>query len=84
MTQIPGILQKQGFSPTDSVAVVFIVAVMVAIVGTTIAGFGLRPAPIQREKTKKKPLPTLLAEGFREAKKNPRITLAYTASMAAR
>ena len=54
------------------------------IVGTTIAGFGLRPAPIQREKTKKKPLPTLLAEGFREAKKNPRITLAYTASMAAR
>mgnify|MGYP002525163673 FL=1 len=84
LTQVPGILQNQGVSPTDSVAAVFIIAVLVAVCGTVIAGFGLKPAPIQREKTKKKPLLTLLAEGFREAKKNPRITLAYTASMAAR
>ena len=84
LTQVPGILQNQGVSPTDSVAAVFIISVLVAVCGTVVAGFGLRPAPIRREKTKKKPLLTLLTEGFREAKKNPRITLAYTASMAAR
>ena len=53
LTQVPGILQSQGFSSVDSVAAVFIIAV-------------------------------LLAEGFREAKFNPKITLAYFASMAAR
>ncbi|HCK13942.1 TPA: hypothetical protein DHW51_07455 [Candidatus Poribacteria bacterium] len=84
LTQIPGILQNQGVSPTDSVAAVFIIAVLVAVCGTAIAGFGLKPAPIHRETTKKKPLHTLLSEGFREAKLNPKITLAYTASMAAR
>ncbi|SVB03777.1 uncharacterized protein METZ01_LOCUS156631, partial [marine metagenome] len=62
LTQVPGILQNRGVSPIDSVAVVFIVAVLIAVCGTMIAGFGLKPAPIQREKTKKKPLPTLLAE----------------------
>ena len=58
LTQVPGILQNQGVSPTDSVAAVFIIAVLVAVCGTVVAGFGLRPAPIRREKTKKKPLLT--------------------------
>ena len=84
LTQIPGILQNQGVSPIDSVAAVFIIAVLVAVFGTAIAGFGLKPAPIHRETTKKKPLHILLSEGFREAKLNPKITLAYTASLAAR
>ena len=84
LTQVPGILQSQGFSSVDSVAAVFIIAVLIAVCGTMIAAFGLKPATIHRETTKKKPLLELLAEGFREAKFNPKITLAYFASMAAR
>ena len=84
LTQVPGLLQDQGVDPVTSVAAVFFLAVFIAICGASVAGFGLKPAPIHREATKRRSLPTLLAEGFREARKNPRTALAYAASMAAR
>jgi MFS family permease len=84
LTRVPGLLQDQGVDPVTSVAVVFIFAVFIAICGASVAGLGMKPAPIQREATKRRSLPALLAEGFREARKNPRTALAYAASMAAR
>jgi MFS family permease len=84
LTQIPTLLQARGVDPVSAGATVFYLAVLIAIIGTAIAGFGLKPAPIHRESIKRKSLSSLLTEGFREARKNPRTALAYTASMAAR
>ena len=84
LTQVPGLLQERGVDPVSAGAAVFFLAVFIAIIGATVAGLGLKPAPIRRETTRKRPLPQLLAEGFREGRKNPRTTLAYAASMAAR
>ncbi len=84
LTQVPGLLQERGVDPVEAVAAVFFLAVFVAICGATVAGFGLKPAPIRRAATKKQTLPRLLAEGYREARLNPRTALAYVASMAAR
>jgi MFS family permease len=84
LTQIPTLLQARGVDPVSAGATVFYLAVLIAIIGTAIAGFGLKPAPIRRESIKRKSLSSLLTEGFREARKNPRTALAYTASMAAR
>ena len=85
LTQIPGILRASGVDLVDAVAAVFLLAVIVAILGTTIAGFGLKPARIRgRESIRRKPLASLLTEGFREARANPRTALAFAASMAAR
>jgi len=84
LTQIPSILQSRGVDPTSAGAAVFYLAVFIAIFGTIIAAVGLKPAPIQRDTIKRKSLPKLLMEGFREARINPRTTLAYAASLAAR
>ena len=84
LTQVPGILQARGVDPVSAGATVFFLAVFIAICGATIAGVGLKPAPIRRETIRKRALPALLAEGFREARTNPRTALAYAASMAAR
>jgi len=84
LTQVPGLLQERGVDPVEAGAAVFFLAVFVAICGATVAGFGLKPAPIRRAATKKQTLPRLLAEGYREARLNPRTALAYVASMAAR
>jgi MFS family permease len=84
LTQIPTLLQARGVDPVSAGATVFYLAVLIAIIGTAIAGFGLKPAPIRRESIKRKSLSSLLTEGFREARKNPRTALAYAASMAAR
>ena len=84
LTQVPGLLQERGVDPVSAGTAVFFLAVLIAICGATVAGFGLKPAPIRREGTKQRPLPELLAEGFREARVNPRTALAYAASMAAR
>ncbi len=84
LTQIPGILQDRGIDPSSSVTAVFVLAVSIAILGATVAGFGLKPGSFRREATVKRPLPALLAEGIREARVNPRTALAYAASMAAR
>ena len=84
LTRVPGLLQDQGVDPVTSVAAVFFLAVSFAICGAAVAGFGMKPAPIQRETTKRRSLTALLAEGFHEARKNPRTALAYAASMAAR
>lgn len=84
LTQVPRLLQARGVDPVAAGTAVFFLAVFIAICGATVAGFGLKPAPIRRESIKKQPLRTLLAEGFREARMNPRTALAYAASMAAR
>lgn len=84
LTRIPGYLQDQGVDPVAAGAVVFFIAVVIAILGATVAGFGLRPAPIQRDAIRIRPLPSLLTEGLKEARRNPRTALAYVASMAAR
>lgn len=84
LTQVPRLLQERGIDPVAAGAAVFFLAVVIAICGATVAAFGLKPAPIRREATKKQPLPRLLAEGYREARMNPRTALAFAASMAAR
>ena len=84
LTQVPGILRGRGIDAIDAGSAVFFIAVLIAICGATVAGFGLRPAPISRETVKRAPLHILLVEGFREARANPRTALAFTASMAAR
>jgi len=84
LTQVPGILQKRGVDPVDAGAAVFLIAVFIAILGTTIAGVGLKPAVSRPQSMRRAPLRSLLTEGFREARANPRTALAYTASLAAR
>lgn len=84
LTQVPGLLRARGMELDSAIVVVFVIAAGIAVLGTLVAAFGLRPAPIQRELTRKMALPKLLAEGFREARHKPRTALAYVASMAAR
>ena len=71
LTQVPGLLQERGVDPVSAGAAVFFLAVFIAIIGATVAGLGLKPAPIRRETIRKRPLQQFLAEGFREARKNP-------------
>ncbi len=84
LTQVPRILQARGFEVIESVQVVFVIAVLIAALGTAIAALGLKPAPESKAKINKQTLPKLLAIGFRQARADPKTALAYTASMAAR
>ena len=84
LTKVPGLLQGYGVEPVNSIAAVFFIAVFIAVCGASVAGFGMKPAPIHREATKRRPLLSLLMEGIHEARVNPLTALAYAASMAAR
>ena len=84
LTRLPAFLEARGVDSVTAIAAVFLVAAAIAICGCAIAGFALKPARVNRDRTGNKSLPVLLSEGFREARVNPRIVLAYAASLAAR
>jgi MFS family permease len=85
LTKVPGFLQQHyDVDPVSAGAVVFFIAAAIAVVGAIVAGVGLKPATAQRNKVSRAPLSQLFAEGFREARANPRTALSFAASMTAR
>jgi MFS family permease len=84
LTKVPSWFQDAGYDAISTGRLWFWIVAMTALLAAVIAHFGLKRGRSESTETRRTGVATLVKEGLRQARRNPRLALAFSAGFAAR